>query len=52
MEINEITLQAKGLNQQGVILAKVGSIDVTIEKFNKVLDYGSDVGRYIQGCIL
>ena len=38
MEINEITLQAKDLNQQGVILTKAGSVDAAIEKFNKALE--------------
>lgn len=38
MELQESALQAKDLNQQGVILAKNGNIDAAIEKFNKAIN--------------
>lgn len=38
MERSEVTLHAKDLNQQGVVLAKAGKIDDAIDKFNKAMD--------------
>lgn len=38
MDTNEISLQAKDINQQGVILAKAGNIEAAIEKFNKAME--------------
>lgn len=38
METEELTLQAKDINQQGVALAKSGNIEAAIEKFNKAMN--------------
>lgn len=38
MEVKELTLLAKDINQQGVILAKAGNIDAAFEKFNKAIE--------------
>lgn len=38
METNELTLQSKDLNQQGIALARAGNVDAAIEKFNKALE--------------
>ena len=36
--MDELTLQAKDINQQGVILAKAGNIDAAVAKFNKAIE--------------
>lgn len=38
MEITEVTLQAKDINQQGVLLAKAGNIEAAIEKFDRAIE--------------
>lgn len=38
MEINEVTLQAKDINQQGVLLAKAGNVEAAIEKFDRAIE--------------
>lgn len=38
MENNELTLQAKDLNQQGVVLLKVGKVEEAKEKFEKAIE--------------
>jgi len=38
MEMNETSLIAKDLNQQGIVLAKSGNIDAAKEKYEKAID--------------
>jgi tetratricopeptide (TPR) repeat protein len=38
MEVNEVTLKAKDLNQQGVALAKAGNAEAAFEKFASAVD--------------
>lgn len=38
MAINEVTLQAKDINQQGVLLAKAGNVEAAIEKFDRAIE--------------
>lgn len=38
MDVNEITLQSRDINQQGIALARAGNIDAAIKKFNKALE--------------
>lgn len=38
MEDNERTLQAKDINQQGIMLARSGNIEAAIEKFNHAME--------------
>ena len=38
MEINEIRLEAQDLNQQGVLLLKMGNIEPAREKFERAIE--------------
>lgn len=38
MEISEVTLQAKDMNQQGILLAKAGNVEAAVEKFAKAIE--------------
>ena len=38
MDTNEMSLQAKDINQQGGILAKARNVEAAIEKFNKAME--------------
>ncbi len=38
MDLNETSLNAKDLNQQGIMLLKAGNVDAALEKYNKAID--------------